>query len=168
MGVSLYTFVGLYSQGLTTLAHILDKGAALAKSKGVSEAEMLEWRLVDDMHPLRFQARTVINFARSWPARAAGLEIPADIASDLDFAGLKAAIEDAKAILAGLDAKQFEGRDEVPITVNLGQMEATLPVGQWLSGFATTNFYFHLSIAYAILRHNGADLGKRDLFAGGL
>jgi len=168
MGVNLFTFVGLYSQGLTTLAHVLDKGAELAKSKGASEAEMLEWRLVDDMNPLRFQARTVINFARSWPARAAGLEIPADIASDLDFAGLKAAIEDAKAILAGLDAKQFEGRDEVPITVNLGQMEATLPVGQWLSGFATTNFYFHLSIAYAILRHNGADLGKRDLFAGGL
>lgn len=168
MGVNLFTFVGLYSQGLTTLAHVLDKGAALAKSKGVSEGEMLEWRLVDDMNPLRFQVRTVINFARSWPARVAGLEVPADIASDLDFAGLKAAIEDAKAILASLNAKQFEARDEAPITVNLGQMEPTLPAGQWLAGFATTNFYFHLSIAYAILRHHGADLGKRDLFAGGL
>jgi hypothetical protein len=168
MGVNLYTFVGLYSQGLTTLAHVLDKGAEFAKTKGASEAEMLEWRLVDDMHPLRFQANMVINFAKSWTSRAAGLDVPADIASDLDLAGIKAAIEDAKAYLAGLSEKQFEGRDEVPTTVNLGQMEATLPVGQWLSGFATTNFYFHLSIAYAILRHHGAELSKRDLFAGGL
>ena len=168
MSVNLFTFVGLYSRGLTTLAHVLDKGAALAKTKGVSEADMLEWRLIDDMNPLRFQVRSVINFARSWPARAAGLEIPADIPADLDFAGLKAAIEEAKTLLAGLTEKQFEGRDEVPLTVNLGQMEATLPAGQWLTGFATTNFYFHLSIAYAILRQRGADLGKRDLFAGGL
>jgi hypothetical protein len=168
MGVNLFTFVDLYSKGLTTLAHVLDRGAELAKSKGVSEADMLEWRLIDDMNPLRFQARSVINFARSWPARAAGLEIPADIAADLDFAGLKAAIEDAKAILAGLNAAQFAGRDEVPLTVNLGQMEATFPAGQWLTGFATTNFYFHLSMAYAILRARGANLGKRDLFAGGL
>ncbi|HEV2533272.1 DUF1993 domain-containing protein [Phenylobacterium sp.] len=168
MSVNLFTFVGLYSQGLTTLDHVLNKGAELAKSKGVSEADMLEWRLVDDMNPLRFQARSVINFTRSWPSRVAGLDIPADIASDLDLAGLKAAIAEAKAHLASLGAAQFDGRDEVPLTVNLGQMEATLPAGQWLAGFATTNFYFHLSMAYAILRQRGADLGKRDLFAGGL
>ena len=168
MGVNLFTFVGLYSKGLTTLAHVLDRGAELAKSKGVSEADMLEWRLIDDMNPLRFQAYVVINFSKQWTARAAGLEIPADIASDLDYAGLKAAIDDAKAWLAGLSEKQFEGRDEVPLTVNLGQMEATFPAGQWLTGFATTNFYFHLSTAYAILRAKGVAIGKRDLFAGGL
>jgi hypothetical protein len=168
MGVKLFTFVGLFDKGLTTLDHLLSKGADLAKSKGVSEADMLEWRLVDDMNPLRFQVRSVINFTRSWPSRVAGLDIPADIASDLDFAGLKAAIAGAKAHLAGLTPAQFEGRDEVMLTVNLGQMEATLPAGQWLSGFATTNFYFHLSMAYAILRQHGAEIGKRDLFAGGL
>ncbi|HEX3699927.1 MAG TPA: DUF1993 domain-containing protein [Phenylobacterium sp.] len=169
MGVNLFTFVGLYSQGLTTLAHVLDKGAALAKSKGSSEAEMLEWRLVDDMNPLRFQAFVCVNFAKQWTARAAGLDVPADIAGDLDLSGLKAAIEDAKAYLAGLKAQQFEGRDELPLNVALGTgMAPTLPVGQWLTSFATTNFYFHLSMAYAILRHRGAELGKRDMFAGGL
>ncbi|MDB5474629.1 MAG: hypothetical protein JWP49_140 [Phenylobacterium sp.] len=168
MGVNLFTFVGLYGNGLTTLDHILTKGAELAKSKGVSEADMLEWRLVDDMNPLRFQARTVINFARSWPARAAGLEVPADIAADLDLAGLKAAIAEAKALLATLKPAQFDGRDDVAHTQNLGGLEPTLPMGQWLSSFATTNFYFHLSMVYAILRHHGAEIGKRDLFAGGL
>jgi len=150
------------------LAHVLDKGAELARSKGVSEAEMLDWRLVDDMNPLRFQAFVVINFAKRWPARVAGLEVPPEIAPDLDYAGLRAAIEEARSYLAKLKPEQFAGRDEVPYTENLGGIEPTLPSGQWLTGFATTNFYFHLSMAYAILRQRGADLGKRDLFAGGL
>jgi hypothetical protein len=168
MGVNLFSFVDLYSKGLTTLDHLLGKGAEFAKSKGVSEADMLEWRLIEDMHPLRFQARSVINFARSWPARAAGVEILPDIADNLDLAGLKAAIAETKAFLAGLTAEQFAGRDDVAHAQNLGGMEPTLPLGQWLSGFATTNFYFHLSIAYAILRQRGVQIGKRDVFAGGL
>ena len=168
MGVNLFTFVGMYDRGLSTLDHVLNRGAELAKSKGVSEADMLEWRLIDDMNPLRFQAFVVINFAKRWTARAAGVEVPPEIAPDLDLAGLKAAIAEAKAFLAGLKPAQFEGRDEVAHTENLGGIEPTFTLGQWLTGFATTNFYFHLSIAYAILRSRGAELGKRDLFAGGL
>ncbi len=168
MNVCLFTFVDLYSKGLGTLAHILDQGAAFAASKGVSADDMLEWRLIDDMNPLRFQAYVVINFSKQWTARAAGVEVPADIPADLDFAGIKAAIADAQAYLKGFKAEQFAGRDAAPITVKLGEMEPTLPAGQWLSGFATTNFYFHLSTAYGILRSRGVQIGKRDLFAGGL
>jgi uncharacterized protein len=168
MTTNLYTFVGLYDRGLTTLAHVLDKGAELAKSKGTTPDAMLEWRLIDDMNPLRFQAFVCINFAKRWTARVAGVEVPPEIASDLDYAGIQAAIAEAKAFLATIKPEQFEGRDEVPHTENLGGIEPTFPLGQWLTGFATTNFYFHLSMAYAILRARGAELGKRDLFAGGL
>jgi len=168
VSVNLFTFADLYSKGLTTLDHILGKGAEFAKAQGVSDADMLEWRLIEDMQPLRFQARNVINFARSWPARAAGLEILPDISDDVDLAALKAAIAETKTFLATLKPEQFEGRDETPHTQNLGGMEPTLPIGQWVTGFATTNFYFHLSIAYAILRHHGVQIGKRDVFAGGL
>jgi hypothetical protein len=167
MGVNLFTFVELYGKGLTTLDHVLGKGAELARSKGVSEADMLEWRLVEDMNPLRFQAFVPINFAKRWPARVAGLEVPPEIDPDLDLAGLRAEIAEAKAYLAALEPAQFAGREDVPHTENLGGLAPTLPMGQWLTGFATTNFYFHLSMAYAILRHHGADLGKRDLFTGG-
>jgi len=167
MGVNLFTFVGLFDRALTTLDHVLDTGAEFARSKGASEAEMLEWRLIDDMNPLRFQAYVAINFARQWPARAAGLEVPADIAADLDFAGLKAAIGRAKAELAALDPKSFDGREDIAITRPVGPNEMTLPGAQWVTGFATTNIYFHLSMAYAILRQRGAPLGKRDFFAGG-
>jgi hypothetical protein len=168
VAVSLFTFVDLYSKGLGTLDHLLSKGAEQAKALGATEAEMLEWRLIDDMNPLRFQCQMVINFSRQWPARAIGLDRPDDIATDLDVAGLRAEIAAAKAWLAGLTAEQFAGRDDVPMTVNLGQMEATFTVGQWLSNFASTNFYFHLSTAYGILRMKGTPIGKRDLFAGGL
>lgn len=168
MTVCLFTFIDLYSKGLDTLGGLLAKGAAFAASKGVSEADMLEWRLIDDMAPVRFQANVVINFARQWPARVAGLPVPADVADDLDVAGYKAAIAEAKAYLAGLTAEQFKDREGVPITFNLGVMEPTLPGGQWLSNFATTNFYFHLSTAYGILRHKGVPIGKPDLFGGGL
>lgn len=166
--VCLFTFVDLYAKGLTTLDHLLAKGAEFAASKGVSEADMLDWRLIDDMNPLSFQAIVAINFSKQWPARAAGLPVPENIREDLDLAGYRAEIANAKTYLAALKAEQFEGRDTAPVTFNLGVMEPTLPAGQWLTGFATTNFYFHLSIAYAILRNRGVQIGKPDLFAGGL
>lgn len=174
MTVCLFTFVDLYSKGLTTLDHLLSKGAEFAAAKGISEAEMLEWRLIDDMYPLRFQAGVVINFAKQWTARAAGLPVPVDIGGDMQVAGdlnlaqLRAAIVEAKTFLADLKPEQFEGRDGVMLKVSLGQIEPELPIGQWLTGFATTNFYFHLSTAYGILRARGVPIGKVDLFAGGL
>jgi len=169
VAVCLFTFVDLYSKGLGTLDHILAKGAERAAAMGVTDSEMLEWRLIEDMNPLRFQAYVVINFAKQWTARAAGVEVPADIASDLNLAGLRAEIASAKAFLAGLTAEQFEGRDDVPLEVTLGNgFSPTLPLGQWLTSFATTNFYFHLSTAYGILRAQGTPIGKVDLFAGGL
>lgn len=169
MTVDLFTFVDLFSRQLATLENILGKGAEHARSQGVSEAEMLDWRLIDDMAPLRFQAMVVCNFSRLWPARVAGLPLPVEIVDALDLAGFKAAIADARAYLAGLTPEQFAGRDEVPLTVELGTgMTPTLPSGQWLTVFATTNLYFHLSTAYGILRSKGVPIGKVDLFAGGL
>ena len=169
MTVSLFTFIGLYARLLTTASHLLTKGAEFAKANGQSEDEMLDWRLIDDMAPLRFQAMVVVNFAQSWTSRVAGLEVPADIAQDLDVAGFKAAIAKAKAYLGSLTAEQFAGRDDVPLTHQIGTgMTPTLPSGQWLTVFATTNLYFHLSIAYAILRARGVPIGKIDLFAAGL
>lgn len=168
MTVSLHTFVELYSKGLTTLDHILTKGAEFAASKGVSEAEMLQWRLIDDMNPLSFQVMVPVNFAKQWPARVAGVAEPEAIDDTLDLAGFKAEIAKAKAYLATLKPEKLAGREAVAITYNLGQLEPTLPGETWLTGFATTNFYFHLSMAYAILRSKGVPIGKPDLFAGGL
>ena len=169
MSVTLYTFVNMYEHALAGLDHLLDKGVDFAASHAISEADMLGWRLIDDMHPLAFQAMVVINFAQAWPARAAGLPVPDAVGADLDVGGLKTAIAQARAYLASLTPTQFAGRDEVLITYQVGPgMELTLPAGRWLSVFATTNLYFHLSTTYGILRANGVQIGKADLFGGGL
>ncbi|WP_426014927.1 DUF1993 domain-containing protein [Caulobacter sp. DWR2-3-1b2] len=169
MTVSLFTFVDLFTRHLGTAEHLLTKGAAHAAAHGLSEEAVLDWRLIDDMHPLRFQLMVVCNFAQQWPARVAGLPVPEAVGDQLDLAGLKAAIAGAKAFLAGLTAEQFEGRDSVLLTYAIAQgMEPTLESGHWLSVFATTNLMFHLSTAYAILRAKGVPLGKPDLFVAGL
>lgn len=168
MTIDLFTFVGMFDRALATADHLLARGLAHAEANGATGADMLGWRLIDDMHPLRFQALVAINFSKQWPARAAGVAVPDGIPEDLDLAGLKAAIADARAHLAAFTPEQFAGRDAEPITYDLGMMQPTLPAGQWLSGFATTNFYFHLSMAYAILRNRGVPIGKPDMFGGGL
>ena len=164
MTIDLFSFVGLFDKQLATAAHLLDKAEA-----HVGGEEFLDWRLIGDMHPLRFQLRVLVNFTRSWPARVIGEAPPADVADTLDLAGWRAAIADARAYLAGLTHERFAGRDDVPLTVELGNgLSPTLPAGQWLTGFAATNIYFHLSMLYAILRGRGVPIGKTDLFAGGL
>ena len=164
--VDMFAFIGMFDKQLVTLAHLLEKGAAHA---GADAETILDWRLIDDMQPLRFQVRVVVNFTRLWPARVAGLTLPVEIGDELDLAGFRAAIADARAYLAALTPEQFAGRDDAALTVELGNgLTPTLPAGRWLSGFAATNIYFHLSIAYAILRARGVPLGKADLFAGGL
>lgn len=169
MTVNLFTFIDLFDRQVATASSLLAKGAAHAKAAGVSEAQMLQWRLIEDMAPLGFQLMVVCNFSRLWPARVAGLPLPAEVTADLDVAGFQAALADCRAYLAALKPEQFAGRDDVPLTVTIGNgMEPTLPSGQWLTVFATTNLYFHLSTAYGILRAHGVQIGKPDLFATGL
>lgn len=170
MSANLFTFVDLYSRALGTASHILAKGAEHAAGMGVTEGEMLDdWRLIDDMQPLRFQLNVVGNFGQQWPARVAGLPEPADFAEDLDVAGYRQAFEDARAFLATITPEQILDREEAPVTFAIGGTNnVTLPAGRWLTVFAATNLNFHLNTAYAILRSKGVPLGKVDLFSGGL
>ena len=86
----------------------------------------------------------------------------------MDVHELRQAIAQSLAFINSIERSRFEGRDEQEMTVDLVEITPTMPIGQWMIGFATTNFYFHLTTAYAILRSHGVPLGKRDLFAGGL
>lgn len=168
MKVDLHTFSGVYTRGLDTLAHLLTKGAEFAKTKGASEAEFLDWRLAPDMFNVREQAQTVIRFAEQWTARAVGDDVPAERPTERTLQDLLNDIAEAKAYVASVGADRFAGRDGVDAKVSIGVMEPTFPLGQWVPNFSMPNFYFHLGMAYAILRQRGLDLNKRDWFAGGL
>ncbi len=170
MIVSLYSFVEIYTAALDAAEHLIGKGDAFAAERGIGEAEMLGWRLADDMHPLAFQISVVADFTAGWAARAAGLPVPDRVAwTAADLAELKSAIASSRRSLAAIMPDQFAGRDTVPITVQLTDtMQPTLPIARWMTGFATTNVHFHLSMIYAILRMKGVPLSKIDLFPKGL
>ncbi len=168
MSVSLFSFVEMYGKGLATLRHILEKARAHAADRGLDEDDMLGWRLVDDMFPLWRQAQIVGNFGARWPARAAGLTEPDEADQIMSFDQLFELIDRSRSFVDGLEPSHFAGKGADPLTIDLGVIEPTMPIEQWITGFATTNFYFHLSMAYAILRYKGVPLGKADLFAGGL
>lgn len=166
MRVTLFTFVDLYERALDTASHLLKKGVDFANAQGITESEMLGWRLIEDMQPLRFQLMVVTNFAAQWPARVAGQPVPADLGADLGVVEFRKAMSDAKAYLRTLRPEQFDGRDDVPLSFRIGEgLEPNMPAGQWLTVFATTNLYFHLSTAYGILRSKGVPIGKVDMFA---
>ena len=169
MPVDLFTVIDLYDRAVGSAIHILKKGAEHAAKIGVSEADMLGWRLVDDMHPLAFQLRVLANFTRQWPARAAGLEVPPDAPEPVGRGRVDLGAGGRPALSGRAHPRAVRGRDDTPLTFAMGNgMEPTLPAGQWLSVFVLMNIEFHLSIAYAILRSKGVPLGKADLFAGRL
>jgi hypothetical protein len=169
MTTDLFSFIDLFDRRLTTLAHILEKGAAHAAATGVSEADMLAWRLADDMQPLAFQIMVACNFTRQWPARVAGLPEPGEIGAELSLAQFQEEIAGSRTYLAQLKPEPFAGRDDIPLTYELGNgMTPTLPSGQWLTVFVATNLYFHVDMAYAILCARGVPIGKFDVFAGRL
>lgn len=169
MTTDLFTFVDLFSRVTGNADHLLSRGAGHAARNGANAEEVLDWRLVDDMHPLRFQLMVVCNFAQQWPARVAGIPLPETIDEQLDVAGFHRELAAARSFLETLTPDQFAGRDAVPLTFAIApDMAPTMDSARWLTVFATTNIYFHLSTAYAILRARGVQLGKLDLFATGL
>lgn len=168
MSINLFTFVEMYAKGLATLELILEKARAHAAESGVDEREMLNWRLAEDMFPLWRQAQIVAIFGARWPSRAAGLGEVDEPGDEMDFDQLFALIGQSRSAISLMSASQFKGKGGEPFTMDLGAIKPTMPIEQWITGFATTNFYFHLSIAYAILRQHGVPLGKPDMFGGGL
>jgi len=164
VAVDLFSHVALLRKQLTVAEHLLDKAEAHAAGEA-----FLDWRLAEDMHPLRFQVMVVRNFAVQWPARVAGVDVPPNVESTLDLAGFRAALAEAGAFLDALTPDRFAGRDDVRLTHRLGEaMEPTMPLGDWLVRFALPNVFFHLSMVYAILRGRGVPLGKLDFFGGAL
>ncbi len=167
MTLTLASIVSGYDAGLGSLDHLLSRGADYCTEQGVAESEMLEWRLAPDMFSFRQQVQATCNLAAQWPARVADVDVPPSIEGESSVAQLHAAIAAARTVLKSLPAEQLNERADVPFTFELGSISPTLPVSQWITGFTTTNFHFHLSIAYAILRARGVSLSKPDLFAGG-
>ena len=155
--------VPVFKQLLSSLSAILIKAETLAIDKKFEPKILLDARLFPDMFPLSRQVQIATDFAMSVPARLAGLEVPAYDNDDQSFAELQDRITKALLFIDSLTPAQFEGSETREIILRPGTpKEKTLLGHTYLSNYGLPQFFFHVSTAYGILRHNGLEVGKGD------
>jgi len=168
MSLSMYdASVPVFIRMLGNLAAILRKGAASAEARSIEPTVLTGARLAPDMHPLTRQVQIACDAAKGCAARLAGVEVPGHPDVEVSFPELQARIDATVAFLDTIKPEQIEGAETRSITLKVQGSEMVLPSQMFLLNFALPNFYFHVSTAYDILRHNGVDLGKRDLLGVG-
>jgi hypothetical protein len=163
MSVSMYqASIPGFVRMLGNLSEILDKAAQWAEAKKIDPAVLTGARLAPDMIPLRGQIQIATDMTKGAGARLAGVEPPRYEDTEQTFEELKARLAKTIDFLNGLDAAKFEGSEDRTITIKAGPRELTFSGRDYLFGFVMPNVYFHLTTAYAILRHNGLEIGKMD------
>jgi len=157
------TSVPVFKQLLTSLSAILTKAEAYATGKKIEPAVLLNARLYPDMFPLIRQVQVAADFAKSVSARLAGVEVPAYEDNEQTFADLQARIAKTLAFIESLTPAQFEGSEARDIVLRPGTPKEKKMIGHnYLINYGLPQFFFHVTTAYAILRHNGLEVGKGD------
>ena len=163
MTLSMYQLaVPPFVQGLGALSAVLAKGEAFAGSKKVDPAVLLAARLAPDMFPLSRQVQIACDFAKSTAARLAGIEVPSWKDDEKTVADLRSRVAKTLDYVRSFKAGQIDGSEQRDVAITLAGKPVTFKGQPYLVHFVLPNFYFHCTVAYAILRHNGVELGKRD------
>jgi uncharacterized protein len=167
MSLSMYqASVPVFVKMLGNLRVVLEKAAAYAQAKKLDDSVLVEARLYPDMFPLRRQVQIAADHAKG-AARLAGVEPPPYDDDEETLAELIERVGKTIDFLGTLTPAQFEGAEDREITRPVRGKPTTFRGTTFLLNLAYPNFYFHLTTAYAILRHNGVELGKAD-FLGSL
>jgi len=154
--------VPVFVQGLNGLKGVLTKAAAHVEAKKLDPDSLLKARLYPDMFPLLRQVQIATDFAKGCAARLAGEEVPAWDDAETTFEALIARIDRAVAYVEGLDPAKFENAEDRDIVLTRRGETSVVKGLAYLQGQAQPNFFFHLTTAYAILRKNGVEIGKKD------
>lgn len=164
MNHPMYTHsVPVFKQMLTALQAILAQAQEHVTAKAIEPDALLQARLFPDMFPLLRQVQIAADFSRGVTARLAGVEVPTFESNQKTFADLDALLTQTLAFLDGLTSTQFEGKEGIEIVLRPGTPKEKKLSGQaYLAHYGLPQFFFHVSTAYAILRHNGMAIGKRD------
>lgn len=161
MTISMYqASVPVFSARLKALSNILTAGEKSAAERKIDPQVFLASRLAPDMFALTRQVQIATDHAKGAPSRLAGREAPKYEDNEASFADLHARIDKTVVHLASFSAADIDGSDEKTIALKLGGQEMSMSGMQYLLGVAMPNFYFHVTTAYDILRHNGVPLGK--------
>jgi len=147
---------------LKNLDAILAKGAAHAEAKGIDPEVLVMARLYPDMFPLARQVQIATDVVKGCPARLAGQEPPKFEDNETSFGELSERVEKTIAFLQTFKPEQIDGTEDKQVTLHMRSGDLTLEGYSYLTGFVIPNFFFHVTTAYNILRHNGVELGKMD------
>jgi len=147
---------------LGNLSAILDKAVARAEAKKIDPAIFVNARLAPDMYPLSRQVQIATDIVKGCAARLGGIDVPSYADNETTFAELQARIAKTVTFLQSVSAAQIDGSEERKITLKFGSREINLLGQAYLLDFVFPNFHFHLTTTYAILRHNGVEIGKMD------
>jgi hypothetical protein len=149
--------------GLNALSGVLDKAQAFATAKKIDPSVLLGSRLAPDMFPLTRQVQIATDLAKNGSARLAGVEPPRYEDNETSIDQLRARLAKTVAFLKTLDRQKIDAAGAREITFPLGPTNKGHMKGDdYLNHFTLPNFYFHLTAAYAILRHCGVEIGKND------
>ena len=163
MNISMYqASAPRFINTLNNLSAILDKAQAHAEAKKIDPAALTTYRLYPDMFPMTRQVQIACDIAKGAVARLAGVEVPTHDDTEQTFAELKARIAKTIAFIKSVKPAQIDGSEDKEIALKLGGQEMKFKGMQFLLGHVHPNFYFHVTTAYNILRHNGVEIGKRD------
>lgn len=147
---------------LGNLSSILDKAQAHVEAKKITDASLTSFRLFPDMLPMARQVQIACDTAKGVVARLAGVDIPVFEDNEQTLADLKARVARTIAFIQTISPEQIDGTEDKDIVTKRGEKETHYKGMQFLLGHAIPNFYFHVTTAYNILRHNGVEIGKRD------
>jgi uncharacterized protein len=163
MKLSMYdAAVPVSIRAMNNLAAILEKAAAHAEARRLDPSVLLQGRLFPDMFPLVRQVQIACDTAKHGPARVAGAEAPAHEDNETSFAELIARARKTAAYVETLPKAAFEGAEDRTVTWQARGKSRSMQGLPYLFTHVLPNIYFHVTTAYAILRHNGVELGKAD------
>ncbi|MGQ0657324.1 MAG: DUF1993 domain-containing protein [Chromatiales bacterium] len=163
MTISMYkASVPVLVRILTNLGGILEKGATYAQARNIDPAALINYRLFPDMFPLGRQVQIASDIAKGCAARLSGLEPPQYEDNEVTFPELKARVDKTIAYLNTFKAEQIDGSEDRTVTLKLRAETVTFKGLPYLQYFVLPNVYFHVTTAYAILRHCGVEIGKQD------
>ena len=163
MSLSMYqASVPVFARMLANLSAILTKAEAHAAARKIEPRVLLGMRLFPDMFSLVQQVQLSTDFAKGAAARLAGIEVPKYPDEESSFEELQQRIRKTLEFIKGFKPAEIDGSEQREIKLTIAGQPLTLAGQDYLLFFALPNFYFHVTTAYAILRHRGLEIGKRD------
>jgi len=167
MALSMYqASIPQFTKMLNNLANILQKGEAFAKAKSIEESVLVNARLAPDMFPLTKQVQIACDQVKNGMARLAGIEPPKFDDNEATFAQLQERIAKTIAFANSITPAQVDGSETKEIKFSIREWNFEFVGDQYLLTWINPNFYFHVTTAYNILRHNGVEIGKTDYLGG--